>query len=85
MAMKEEAKNAPDSSNSGRHMSVPITLTERCSTATRLACALVPMQEISEVTQVPIFWPMTMGAAMPQVMLPVSDSACNMPMEAAEL
>ena len=41
----------------------PITLNIRCTTAARLAFLLVPTQEISAVTQVPMFWPMIMGTA----------------------
>ena len=34
-------------------------------TATRLALRLTPIALSSAVTQVPIFWPMIMGIAMP--------------------
>ena len=34
--------------------------------------------------QVPMFWPMMMGRAIPYVMPPVMDRACKIPTEAAE-
>ena len=40
-------------------------LKEVWMTDTRLALRLTPMEEIRAVTQVPIFWPMMMGIAMP--------------------
>ena len=46
---------------------------------------LVPMLEMSAVTQVPMLRPITTGIAMPYVIMPVRDSACNMPMLAALL
>ena len=42
-----------------------MTLKEMWITATRLALRLTPMELSSAVTQVPIFWPMMMGMAMP--------------------
>ena len=68
-----------------RRMTAPMILMAIWTKATRRALLLAPMLEIREVTQVPIFWPMTMGAAMAKVMEPVRDSACKMPTDAAEL
>ena len=48
-----------------RPTAVPMRLKEMWITATRLALRLTPMEEIRAVTQVPIFWPMMMGMAMP--------------------
>ena len=45
----------------------------------------MPILEISDVTQVPIFCPMMMGIAIPKVMLPVMERDCRMPTDAAEL
>jgi len=64
---------------------VPMTLNKMCITATLLAFLFTPILEISAVAQVPIFCPMTIGMAIPHVMPPVSDRACSMPMDAAEL
>ena len=41
----------------------PIMLNIRCTTAARLAFLLVPTEDSSAVTQVPMFWPMMMGMA----------------------
>ena len=53
-------------------------------TAVRLAFLLVPILEISAVTQVPIFCPKIMGNAAPTEMAPVADSACRIPTEAED-
>ena len=45
--------------------SVPIRLKYRWIKAARLAFLLAPTEEISAVTQVPIFCPMMMGIADP--------------------
>ncbi len=37
----------------------------RCTMAARRAFLLAPTEEISAVTQVPMFWPMMMGMALP--------------------
>ena len=44
---------------------VPMILKDRWITETRLALRLTPMLDRSAVAQVPIFWPMIMGIAMP--------------------
>ena len=44
---------------------VPMTLKDRWTSAARLAFLLVPTEERSAVTQVPMFWPMMMGIAAP--------------------
>ena len=54
-------------------------------TETFRAFLFTPMLEISAVTQVPIFWPIMMGIAVPYVTLPVRESACKIPTEAEEL
>ena len=36
-----------------------------CTTATLRAFLLTPMDEMSAVTQVPMFWPMMIGIATP--------------------
>ena len=41
----------------------PITLNIKWTTAARFAFFCVPTEEISAVTQVPIFWPMIIGIA----------------------
>ena len=46
---------------------------------------LVPMLARSTVTHLPMFCPMTIGAAMEKVMAPVADIACSTPTEAEEL
>ena len=53
------------SRNSGSRISVPMILMETWRMATRRAFTLVPMQEMREVAQVPMFRPMMMGSAMP--------------------
>ena len=44
---------------------VPMRLKEMWTTATRRALRLTPMLESRAVTQVPIFWPIMMGSAIP--------------------
>ena len=44
---------------------VPITLKEMWMTDTRRALRLTPMELMRAVMQVPMFWPMMMGMAMP--------------------
>ena len=61
-----------------------MTLKYRWTMAARRALALVPTEEISAVTQVPIFCPITMGTAEATVMLPVADMAWRMPTDAEE-
>ena len=63
---------------------MPIILKLICTIATRFASLLTPIDERSEVTQVPIFSPMIIGIAIPKVIEPVSESACSTPTEAAE-
>ena len=41
----------------------PMTLNKRCTTAARFAFLLVPTEDKSAVTQVPMFCPMMMGMA----------------------
>lgn len=53
--------------------------------AVRLAFLFVPMQEMSAVTHVPMFCPITIGTALAKGTVPVSDSACKSPTEAEEL
>ena len=45
---------------------------------------MAPTEEISAVTQVPIFCPIMIGIAAPKEMAPVLDSACNIPTDAEE-
>ena len=40
------------------------------------------MDEMSAVTQVPMFWPIIMGMAIPKDISPVTDRAISMPTEA---
>ena len=47
------------------HSREPMMLKYRWTMAVRLAARLAPTQEIRAVTQVPMFWPMMMGSAMP--------------------
>ena len=47
------------------HTMVPIILKLRCTRAARRAFLLVPNEERSAVTQVPIFCPMMIGIAAP--------------------
>ncbi len=47
--------------------------------ALRFAALDAPMEAISGVEQVPMFWPRMMGMALPQVTTPVLESACRMP------
>ena len=63
---------------------VPMMLKQRWTTAARRAFLLAPTEEIMAVTQVPMFWPMMMGMAVPQVTCPVEARACKMPTEAEE-
>jgi len=44
-----------------------------------LALRCAPTLDSSAVTQVPMFWPMMMGTAAPQLTAPVAASACKMP------
>ena len=64
---------------------VPMTLNRICSTVTRFALRLTPILEISAVAQVPMFCPMMIGMAIPQVIWPVMARACSIPTDAAEL
>ena len=48
-----------------RQTTVPMTLKEMWMADTRLALRETPMAEMRAVTQVPMFWPMMMGMAMP--------------------
>ena len=57
------AKMALTMQNTVSSTATPMTLNIRCTTAARLAFLLVPTQEISAVTQVPMFCPMMMGTA----------------------
>lgn len=57
----------------------------KCTKAVRLAFFPVPIQASNAVTQVPIFWPSTIGIALASVTEPVSDNACKIPTEAEEL
>ena len=41
--------------NAVSHTIVPMTLNDRCTTAARFAFRLVPTEEMSAVTQVPMF------------------------------
>ena len=45
---------------------------------------LAPTPESRAVTQVPMFWPMMMGMAVPKLTAPVMHRACKMPTEAEE-
>ena len=65
-------------------IAVPIILKLIWITDTLLAFLLTPNEEISAVTQVPIFWPMLIGIATPYVICPVKLSACSTPTEAAD-
>ena len=58
-----------------RHTTVPIILKLIWTMATLFASLFTPMDERSEVTQVPMFSPMIIGIAIPKVMEPVSESA----------
>ncbi len=64
---------------------VPIRLKYKWIMEARRAFLLAPMDEISAVTQVPIFCPMMMGTAVAKFTAPVAQSACRMPTEAEEL
>ena len=66
------------------HTAVPMMLNARCTTAARRALRLVPMEESMAVTQVPMFWPMMMGIAAPNVICPVEDTAWRIPTDAEE-
>ena len=57
------AKMALTMQNTVSSTTTPMTLNIRCTTAARLAFLLVPMEDSSAVTVVPIFWPMIMGMA----------------------
>ena len=46
---------------------VPMILNIRCTSAARRALRFVPTEEISAVTQVPMFCPMMIGTAAPKV------------------
>ena len=58
-----------------RHTTVPIILKLMWTMATLFASLFTPIDERSEVTQVPMFSPMIIGIAIPKVMEPVSESA----------
>ena len=64
---------------------VPITLKYRWTNAARRAFLLVPTEENSAVVQEPMFWPMIMGRTAPYGTVPVTESACRIPMDAEEL
>ena len=57
------AATARTMQNTASHTTVPMTLNDRWTIAARFALRLVPTEEISAVTQVPMFWPMMMGMA----------------------
>ena len=50
--------------NSASITRVPMTLKYRCTMAARRALLFAPMDEISAVTQVPMFCPMMIGMAL---------------------
>ena len=52
--------------------------------AVRLAFLEAPIAASTGVMQVPMFWPMMIGKAMPQVTNPAADSAWRIPIDAAE-
>ena len=70
---------------STRQRTVPMILKQRCTRAARRAFLLVPTEDSMAVMQVPMFWPMMMGMAVPMVTWPVADRACRIPTEAEEL
>ena len=59
-----------------------ITLNIRWTKAVRFAFLFAPTDEISAVTQVPMFWPIMIGIAAPSETWPVTARACKMPTEA---
>ena len=62
---KGRFRNISPPNRASRPRAVPMRLKEMWMTDTRLALRLTPMEEIRAVTQVPMFWPMKMGMAMP--------------------
>ena len=65
-----------------KQIAVPITLNIKCTKAALLALLLVPTEDSSAVTHVPIFCPIIIGIAAPYVTCPVDASACRIPTEA---
>ena len=64
---------------------VPIRLKYRWIMDARFAFLLAPIEEISAVTQVPMFCPMMIGIAVLYPTAPVIHSACRIPTDAEEL
>ena len=62
---KGRFRNISPPNRASRPRAVPMRLKEMWMTDTRLALRLTPIEEIRAVTQVPMFWPMMMGIAMP--------------------
>ena len=59
------SNSSPPPQITSRPTAVPMRLKEMWITDTCFALRLTPMEDSSAVTQVPIFWPMIMGIAMP--------------------
>ena len=76
------AASAFTSQNTPSQMPAPARLNSRCTRAARRALRLAPTEDSIAVTQVPMFWPMTMGMAAPTVTCPLAARACNIPTEA---
>ena len=53
-------------------------------TAARLALRVAPPQEISAVTQVPMFCPQMIGMTAEKRIIPEADMACRTPTDADE-
>ena len=64
-SMKGKWKSRSPPQKTMRPRAVPMILKAIWMTDTRLAPRETPMEEISAVTQVPMFWPMMMGMATP--------------------
>ena len=85
LAKKSKWINILRTSKTVSQIIVPPMLKHRWTTAALLAPLFAPIEEISAVTQVPMFWPIIIGMAEPNVIWPVELRACRIPTDADEL
>ena len=61
-----------------------MTLKRRWTTAVLLPFLFALIEDIIAVTQVPMFYPRTIGIAVPKEIAPVTDNACKIPIDAED-
>jgi hypothetical protein len=66
-------------------VTVPMMLKYRCISAERFAFLEAPILARIGVMHVPIFWPIIIGNAVENIIVPVDAIACSIPIEDEEL